>query len=70
MLIPIHSDNLKKLKQQATYSPRLRKNYNFHKDPEDTLHRMLHAMNPGTYVQPHKHEDPDKREVFIILEGK
>ncbi len=26
-------------------------------------------MEPGTYVQPHKHEDPDKREVFLVLKG-
>ncbi len=25
--------------------------------------------NP-TYVQPHKHENPDKREAFLILKGK
>jgi len=27
-------------------------------------------MQPGTYLQPHKHENPDKREVFIALKGK
>jgi len=48
----------------------MRKNFNFHKHPDDLLQRMLHAMNPGTYVQPHKHETSDKREVFILLEGK
>ena len=31
---------------------------------------MLHAMNPGTFVQPHKHENPDKREIFLILQGR
>lgn len=27
-------------------------------------------MEPDTYVQPHKHENPDKREAFIILKGR
>jgi cupin fold WbuC family metalloprotein len=27
-------------------------------------------MEPGTYIQPHKHEDPDKFEVFIALRGR
>jgi cupin fold WbuC family metalloprotein len=27
-------------------------------------------MEPGTYVQPHKHQEPDKREAFIILLGR
>jgi cupin fold WbuC family metalloprotein len=31
---------------------------------------MLNAMEPGTYVQPHKHENPDKREAFLLLRGK
>lgn len=44
-------------------------NYNFHSGPEDTLQRMLNAMEPGTYIQPHKHENPDKREVFFALSG-
>jgi cupin fold WbuC family metalloprotein len=31
---------------------------------------MLNAIEPGTYVRPHKHESPDKCEVFIILTGR
>ena len=27
-------------------------------------------MEPDTYVRPHKHVNPDKREVFFILKGK
>jgi len=49
---------------QAKSSPRGRKNHNFHKDPSDTLQRLLNAIEPLSYVQPHKHENPDKREAF------
>lgn len=45
-------------------------NYNFHPQPDDRLQRMLNAMEPGTYVQPHKHEDPDKVEAFFCLRGR
>jgi cupin fold WbuC family metalloprotein len=31
---------------------------------------MLNVMQPGTYLQPHKHHDPDKREAFILLTGR
>ena len=31
---------------------------------------MLNAAEPGTYVQPHKHENPDKAEAFVILSGR
>jgi cupin fold WbuC family metalloprotein len=27
-------------------------------------------MEPGTYIQPHKHENPDKREIFFALRGR
>jgi len=30
---------------------------------------MLNAAEPGTYVRPHKHENPDKVEVFVIIKG-
>jgi cupin fold WbuC family metalloprotein len=56
--------------EEAQKSPRLRKNYNFHDDYEDPVNRMLNAFEPGTYVRPHKHEEPDKCEIFIILTGK
>jgi len=59
-----------KLTEEAVTLPRKRKNYNFHRESSDPMHRMLHAMEPETYVQPHKHENPDKREAFIILKGR
>ena len=31
---------------------------------------MLNAIEPSTYVRPHKHENPDKVEAFVILKGK
>ncbi|MCX6284177.1 MAG: WbuC family cupin fold metalloprotein [Bacteroidetes bacterium] len=55
---------------EAKASARRRKNYNFHKEYSDTLQRLLNAMEPLSYVQPHKHEDPDKREVFFALRGR
>jgi cupin fold WbuC family metalloprotein len=59
-----------KLTEEALRHPRKRKNYNFHRVFSDPMNRMLLAMEPGTYVQPHKHENPDKREAFIILKGR
>jgi len=68
----LHIDDkmLASLMEQARSSPRKRKNLNFHTISADPMHRMLHAMETGTYVQPHKHENPDKREAFIILTGR
>lgn len=61
---------MNKTSELAMKSPRLRMNYNFHPTHEEPLHRMLNAMEPGTYIQPHKHEDPDKFEIFLVLRGR
>lgn len=66
----INLDILNKLTDEAKNSPRLRKNLNYHDELSDTLQRLLNAMEPGTYLRPHKHENPDKREVFLLLRGK
>ncbi len=55
---------------KARLSPRLRMNYNFHTNLEDPLNRMLNAMEPGTYIRPHRHLTPPKDEVFLVLRGK
>lgn len=60
---------LDELSQKAADSSRKRINHNFHDDLADPINRMLNALEPGTYLQPHKHENPDKREVFIVLRG-
>ncbi|MEI6747588.1 MAG: WbuC family cupin fold metalloprotein [Bacteroidales bacterium] len=68
-MIKIDQRLTSKITELATASPRRRKNYNFHRFPEDTLQRLINAMEPGTYVHPHKHENPDKREAFLVLTG-
>ncbi|HAH56525.1 MAG TPA: cupin fold metalloprotein, WbuC family [Bacteroidales bacterium] len=68
-MIKIDHNLIESISLQAKQSPRKRMNHNFHSGPEDTLQRMLNAMEPGTYIQPHKHENPDKREVFFALKG-
>ncbi len=65
----VSKEMLDELSQMAEDSPRLRKNHNFHDDFADPVNRMINAFEPGTYVQPHKHQNPDKREVFILLCG-
>ncbi len=68
-MITIDNKLINTVSSQAIASIRKRKNLNFHKDYSDNLQRLLNAMEPDTYVHPHKHETPNKREVFIILRG-
>lgn len=69
-MIKINQNLIAELAEIASISTRKRINYNFHKVPGDPLQRLLNVMQPNTYLQPHKHENPDKREVFIALKGK
>jgi len=55
---------------RAKISPRLRMNYNFHERLDEPVNRILNAMEPGTYLRPHRHCNPDKTEIFILLRGK
>lgn len=61
---------LDKTTEKALQSPRLRMNYNFHEDLNDPVNRLLNAMEPGTYVRPHRHLHPEKEEICIVLRGK
>jgi cupin fold WbuC family metalloprotein len=54
----------------AKVSPRLRMNYNFHEKLDDPVNRLLNALEPDTYLRPHRHCNPDKNEVFLLLRGK
>ncbi|MES2048930.1 MAG: WbuC family cupin fold metalloprotein [Pseudomonadota bacterium] len=70
MINLIKNDSLAELSQAAKASPRLRKNLNFHSRNEAHCHRLLNALEPGTYVQPHCHQDPEKDETMIALKGR
>ncbi len=61
---------LDEISLQAKQSPRLRKNYNFHHSDEDICHRLLNAMEPGSYIQPHRHLDANKDETLIVIRGE
>lgn len=55
---------------RARQSPRLRMNYNFHEQLDDPINRLLNAMEPDSYIRPHRHLNPDKEEIFLLLRGK
>jgi cupin fold WbuC family metalloprotein len=54
----------------ASASPRRRKNHNFHPRDDSVCHRLLNAMEPDSYVPPHRHLDPEKDETFVVLRGR
>ena len=56
--------------QDAQNSPRRRKNFNFHTVNEAPAHRLLNALEPDSYIPPHRHLDSRKDETMIALSGR
>jgi len=50
-------------------SPRRRMMQPLHRSQSATLHRMFNAVQPDSYVPPHRHLDPPKAEAWVILRG-
>ena len=69
-MIKITDDIIDEVVDKSQSSLRRRYHYNFHKRDSEPIQRFLNALEPEGYVRPHKHEDPDKVEIFIILRGK
>lgn len=50
-------------------SPRRRIICPFHPAASDSLHRMLNAIQPRSYIPPHRHASPPKAESIVVLKG-
>lgn len=57
------------LSTQAAASPRKRAHHNLHPQLDDPIQRLCIAMEPGTYVRPHRHMQPETWEILLILSG-
>ena len=53
---------------KAAESPRLRMNYDLRTTADDTSQRMLNALQPGTEVPIHRHDDTS--ETMVCLCGR
>jgi cupin fold WbuC family metalloprotein len=58
------------LLEEATRSPRRRKNHNFHRTLLENPSRLLNLLLEGSYITPHRHRDPPKAEAFLVLRGR
>jgi cupin fold WbuC family metalloprotein len=66
----ISSDLLDQLVRRAAAVPRGRTNHNLHPSLDDPIQRFVNALQPGTYVRPHRHSDRSRWEVFLALRGR
>ena len=59
---------LNTLTEQAKASPRLRQNFDLRNTPDDTSQRMLNAIEPGSPMPVHRHQNTS--ETVVILRGR
>jgi cupin fold WbuC family metalloprotein len=69
MIRAITQEQILHLIEQAAQSERKRAPFNLH-EYHEPVQRMINALLPGTYVTPHKHENPDKVELIAVMVGK
>ncbi len=50
-------------------SPRGRMILPLHPTEQDSLQRMLNAIQPASYIRPHRHVSPPKAESIVLLRG-
>lgn len=64
----ITTHDLTTMSEQATKAPRLRAHHNLHEALSDQVQRLAIAMEPGTYIRPHRH--PQTWELLTPLRGR
>ncbi|MGE5457965.1 MAG: WbuC family cupin fold metalloprotein [Methanococcaceae archaeon] len=69
-MLEINDNLIDYVSQKAKESTRKRANYNFHKSCDECVQRFLNAIEPNSYVRPHKHMHSNVNEIFLILRGR
>lgn len=61
---------LNRISSEARENPRQRKNFNLHPGDDFCCHRLLNAMEPASYIRPHRHLHPAKDESMVMVRGR
>ena len=64
----LDKDLLDSITQKAKESPRLRMNHNLHDSLDSKVQRLFNALEPGTLLPIHRHQNTD--ETYILIRGK
>ena len=54
---------------QARVSTRLRQHRNIHQSYQDSCQRLFNAIEPDSYIRPHRHATDPKDELLIAVRG-
>jgi cupin fold WbuC family metalloprotein len=63
------ADYLNELTAQAQCSPRKRQHRNIHESYADPCQRFFNAIEPSSYIRPHRHAADPRDELLIAVRG-
>ena len=63
------SQTLDELASKAKANPRLRQHKNIHTSYQDPCQRLFNAIEPGSYIRPHKHATDPRDEMLVAVRG-
>jgi cupin fold WbuC family metalloprotein len=63
------NDYLNALTSQAQAHTRLRQHQNIHQDYQEPCQRLFNAIEPGSYIRPHRHLSDPRDELLIAIHG-
>lgn len=69
LLQKITQKTLLELSAAARNNERKRKNHNLHASYDEPCQRFLNAVEPSSYIRPHRHLTPPKPETFLVVKG-
>jgi cupin fold WbuC family metalloprotein len=61
--------DLDELSEEAAHSPRRRQHRNIHADYSERCQRLFNAIEPGSYLRPHRHGPGQGPETMIAVRG-
>lgn len=62
-------DYLSDLTLKAKISGRLRQHRNIHQSYQDANQRLFNAIEPGSYIRPHRHASDPRDELLVAIRG-
>lgn len=63
------ADYLNQLTAEAQGNPRKRQHSNIHESYADPCQRLFNAIEPGSYIRPHRHAADPRDELLIAVRG-
>lgn len=63
------ADYLKELTAEAQGNPRKRQHRNIHESYKDSCQRLFNAIEPNSYIRPHRHSTDPRDELLIAVRG-